>query len=144
MTRPDPVQALHETLVRRDTPETVAALIESALPPPQDRKLTAELRKVIRGSVARRFGWSSMASVFRAPDRMDRQIAKARELAQLFLDRAMPESSDADALDSFVARFNALIGKQSGQASFKHDRHNRQARGALDRRRRNARQMSRK
>ncbi|WCM29559.1 hypothetical protein NDN01_12025 [Sphingomonas sp. QA11] len=131
MTTPDPVQALHETLVRRDTPETVAALIASALPPPQDRKLTAELQKIIRGSGARRFGWSSMASVFRAPDRMDRQIAKARELAQLFLDNALPESDDADALDSFIARFNVLIGKQPGRASFKHDRHNRQARGAL-------------
>ena len=130
MTKPDPVQALHATLARRDTPETIAALIASALPS-SDRKLSAELYKVIEGSVARRFGWSSIASVFRAPDRMDRQVAKARELALLFLGGALPEADDTVALDAFVEAFNVTIGKTPGQNSFKNNRRNREARGEI-------------
>ena len=130
MTKADPVQALHATLARRETPETIAALIASALPSP-NRKLSSELSKVIEGSVARRFGWSSMASVFRAPDRMDRQVAKARELALLFLGGTLPEADDTEALDAFIDAFNVTIGKEPGQSSFKNNRRNRKARGEI-------------
>lgn len=123
----DPILALHATLVRRDTPETVAELIVAVMPD-APRALAGELQRVISGSIARRYGWSAMSSVFRPPVPMDRQVAKARELAHLFLDGALPEASDEAALQAFIAEFNALIGKTPGASSFKADRHDREHR----------------
>ncbi|MGH6614893.1 hypothetical protein [Sphingomonas sp.] len=127
----DPIQSLQATLSRRDRPEAVAALILPSIAS-DEHTVLADLRRVIDGSVVRRYGWSSMTNVFRAPDPMDRQIAKARELAGLFLDGKLPQSNDADALDAFIAAFNAMIGKTPGLRSFKNDRRNRQARAEVD------------
>lgn len=103
-------------------------MIEGALPPERKSMLRAGLRRVVALSVKHYFGWSSMATLFQGPVPMDRQIAKARELARLFLGRGLPESDDPDSLEAFIADFNALIGKAPGRSSFKHDRLNRELR----------------
>src|SRR5688500_18683433 len=118
----DTIARLHESLTRRETPETVAAMIEAAMPAGQKRGLQNWLRHVVRGSVKRYFGWSSMATRFHEPVPMERQLAKARELALLFLDRRLPESDDPDEIENFIAAFSGLIGKAPGRSSFRFDR----------------------
>jgi hypothetical protein len=125
------VARLHETLTRRETPESVAATIDAALPRDVKGHLRGLLRRVVQASVKRHFGWSSMTTSFHGPVPMDRQIAKARELAGLFLDRRLPGSDDPDELESFIAALNELIGKAPGRSSFKHDRLNRGLRAEL-------------
>lgn len=127
----DPVAGLHATLARRETPETVAAMIGRALPEGAGPRLARRVRRVTRASIRSYFGWSSMAATFKPPVPMDRQIAKARELALLFLERRLPESDDPEEVEAFIAGFNALIGKVPGRGSFKHDRLNRQLRGEI-------------
>jgi len=127
----DPVARLHATLARRETPETVAAIIEAAVPAAPGRRLRGRLGRVVRASVKRYFGWSSMATDFARPPPMDRQVAKARELAGLFLDRRLPQADDPDELEGFIAAFGALIGKAAGRSSFKHDRLDRRTRRDL-------------
>lgn len=125
MTEPsESLVRLHASLTERQTPETIAAIIDKAYPLMVRLKLRSALRAVIKPSVQRYFGWSAMATRFHAPVPMDRQIGKARELAKLFLDRTLPESDDPDALEAFIAAFNVLIGKHPGRASFKEDRLN--------------------
>lgn len=132
MTDPqDPVARLHATLGRRDTPEAVAEIVRQALPPASERRLRAPLSAVIGSSVQARFGWSSMATAFLGAVPMDRQVAKARELAELFLGGQLPDADDPDALEAVVAAFNALILKAPGRDSFKHDRLGREVRVAL-------------
>lgn len=131
MTREDPIGWLHGSLVRRETPETVADVIEAAWPADGSPGLRRGLRAAIRASIRRRFGWSSMPTTFRAPDAMDRQIDRARDLALLFLGDAVPGADDPDELDAFIAGFAALIGKTVGRSSFRDDRLDRAARGAI-------------
>lgn len=130
MSSNDPVIALHATLTRRDTPETVGKMILEALPELKQETWIDSLRRIV-GLPARsgfdfsahqRFGWSSMAAVFRRPDPVGAQLDKARELAELFLGQSLPEGADAAALDAVVARLNGLIGKAPGKAGFKDDR----------------------
>lgn len=128
MTSTEPVAALHATLRRRETPETVAKLIKSVLPDEQARFALPFLADVIRQSVKGFFGWSSMATTFREPDNASVQIAKARELVRLFLDGEVPEGDDPDALDAIIDEFDRLIGKTRGRSNFKDDRPNRAAR----------------
>lgn len=127
----DPVARLHATLERREMPETVAEIIRQALPPPLERRVRSPLSAVVRSSVRRFFGWSSMPTAFCGPDLMDRQVAKARELAELFLGGRLSHGDDPDALEAFVAAFNALIWKEPGRDSFKHDRLGREMRAVL-------------
>lgn len=53
---------------------------------------------------------------------MDRQIARARELAEAFLSAQLPGADDLEELDTFVTAFGALIGKTRGEMSFYNDR----------------------
>lgn len=124
------ISLLHATLVERDTPETVAELIGRVLPPELARQLQAPIRVRIAASVRRIFGWSSMLTRFRPPDRPTSRVAKARELALLFLEARLPEGDDPDELERLLTELNALIGKQPGFASFKEDRLDRRQRGA--------------
>ncbi|QZN99842.1 hypothetical protein [Chenggangzhangella methanolivorans] len=61
----------------------MAELVAEALPD-ADRRLHGLLDKARRGSIGRRFGWSSMSTNFAAPPDAAKQIAKAAELAELF------------------------------------------------------------
>lgn len=124
----DTVARLHATLERRETPETIAGMVDAALRPPERRRLGGMIEPLIRSSIKRWFGWSSMPTVFKGAMPMDRQVDKARELAELFLSERLPAAHDADEVESFLAAFNALIGKSAGQSSFKKDRLNRGAR----------------
>lgn len=124
----DAVARLHATLARRETPETIAGMIDAALAPPERRRLAGLLGPLVRSSVKQWFGWSSMATVFDGPVPMDRQVEKARELAGLFLSERLPAAHDADEVESFLTAFNALIGKSAARSSFKNERLNRRAR----------------
>jgi hypothetical protein len=123
------IAELHATLRRRETPETVAKLVRRALPTPG--AALAHLSEVIGGSIQRFFGLSSMPTTFHEPPTAEKQVAKARELAQLFLDGDLPQADDPDALDDFIDAFDALIGKARGQSNFKADRLDRAERGDL-------------
>lgn len=131
MTDADLIAELHATLRRRETPETVAKLVRRVLPMDGGAVL-ANLAEVIGGSMKRLFGWSSMATTFQEPAKAEKQVAKARELALLFLDGALPEADDPDALDDFIDAFDALIGKTRGRSNFKEDRLERAGRVQLD------------
>ena len=87
----NPIALLQATLSRRDTPETVAELIERILPPRLARHIHGLLQVRIANSIERWFGWSSMPTTFEAPVQADRLLAKARELAVLFLGGTLPE-----------------------------------------------------
>lgn len=121
---------LFSSLTKRYTPEQVAARIQAALPPPQLAGLDKRLNKVIRGSIRDRFGWSTMPTTFKAPQPMDRQISKARDLAQAFLDERLPQAADPEELEAFIAAFNRLIQRPDGAASFAMDRMDRKQRAA--------------
>ncbi len=128
MTSRDAIARLHATLPRRETPETIAELIQGALPLRLASRLRAPLRERLAGSIRRYFGWSSMPTVFRQPVPAGRQLAKARELARLFLGGHLPEGDDPAEVARLVTELNALIGKAPGANSFRNDRLNRQAR----------------
>ncbi len=113
---------LHASLRRRETPEAVAEVIAAALPAGLPPDVSASLDEVRAASLHRRFGWSSMPAVFRAPDAMERQVAKARELAELFLGRRLPGADDPDAVQALIGELGSLIGRTPGQGSFKADR----------------------
>ena len=81
---------LYCSLPKRETPEAVAARVCDAL----GAAAPSEARRIARAGTKQRFGWSSMSNRFRGADPMDRQIAKARELAQAFLDRDLPGADD--------------------------------------------------
>jgi hypothetical protein len=128
MSATDHIERLHATLKRRETPETVAKLVREALPVVQRQGLLTLLGEIIGGAAKERFGWSSMAAAFRAPAGAEKQIAKARELALLFLDGRLPEGDDPDALDAVIEALDRRIGKTRGRSSFKDDRPDRAAR----------------
>lgn len=127
----DGVEKLHATLVRRETPETVAAVVKDALGTKASRALEPHLGAVIRASMTRRYGWSSMSTVFRAPPSAERHLAKARELAQKFLNADLPAGDDPEALDAVADELSRLIGKPAGIASFKDQRLSRADRSAV-------------
>ena len=116
---------------RRDTPEATAALIGHVLAPEQARRLETPLRARMAGSIKRFFGWSSMPAVFKQPVPPDRQLAKARELALLFLGDVLPGGDDPETVEELLDTFNRLIGKRRGADSFLGDRLNQEARAAL-------------
>lgn len=122
MSTTDPIITLHATLKRRETPETVAGIILEAMPELRRGSFADHMRRMFGLASHQRFGWSSMARSFRPPDRVDRQLAKARELALLFLGETLPDGADAHALDSVASELNRLIGKAPGRNSFKTDR----------------------
>ena len=130
MSATDPISALHATLARRKTPETVGKMILQMLPGMKRESFLDGLRRVLGlppqsgfdFAAHQRFGWSSMSQHFRRPDPLDRQLDKARELAQLFLGETLPEGADAAALDAVAGDLNRLIHKTPGKAGFKDDR----------------------
>jgi len=115
---------LYYSLAKRDTPETVAAKVCDAL----SGAAPSEAKRIAAAGTRKRFGWSSMSNRFRGADRMDKQVAKARELAELFLKQDLPGADDIAELDAFIDQFNALIGKSRGQNSFRYARLDRKAR----------------
>ncbi len=119
---------LFASLALRETPETVAKHVAEALGPDAPGPVRRLALSVSRGSISARIGWSSMSTRFRGADPMDRQVAKARELASVFLDARLPGSDDVDELEGFIDSFNALIGKGRGQGSFRYGRLNRATR----------------
>lgn len=122
MDQDEAIARLHASLIARETPETVAEIIRDALSPGQLRRVRGPLRVRLEASLKRYFGWSSMPTRFKAPDAELRQVAKARELALLFLENRLPEGDDPDEVAQLVREFNALIGKAHGRNDFKHDR----------------------
>jgi hypothetical protein len=131
MASTDHIAKLHATLRRRETPETVAKLVRDALPAITLIKLYPLLAEIIGRSVKGYFGWSSMATTFRQPVGAERQIAKARELALLFMGDRLPQGDDPEALDSIIDELDRLIGKTRGRSSFKEDRLGRSSRKAM-------------
>lgn len=119
---------LHATLGRRDTPESVAEIVRDAIPGLRSGSWAERLKRRLGLAPHRRFGWSSMATSFRRPDPVNRQLDKARELALLFMGETLPEGADAEALDAVAADLNGLIGKTPGKARFDADRLNGEAR----------------
>ncbi len=120
------VEQLHATLARRETPETIAAMIAPALPVPGD--LGAQLRKIAQASIRRLFGWSSMPTVFAQPASPARPLAKARELVQTFLGASLPDGDDLEDLEAAIVSLNLLIGKGAGAGDMRTDRLRRAAR----------------
>lgn len=117
MSTTDPIITLHATLKRRETPETVAGIILEAMPELRRGSFADHMRRMFGLASHQRFGWSSMARSFRPPDRVDRQLAKARELALLFLGETLPDGADAHALDSVASELNRLIGKAPAETA---------------------------
>ncbi len=135
------IEAFHATLVRRDPPEVIAEMAREALPRLQRGAWSSWIDTILGLSTRRRYGWSSMANTFRRPDPFDRQLEKARELAELFLGETLPDGADAAALDLVVHDLNHLIKKAPGKARFDRDRldkKTRQAAGLILSRRRYA------
>jgi len=130
MSATDPIQVLHRTLARRETPETVAAYARKALPELRKGEWAEQMKRLLGMASHRRFGWSSMPATFQAPQSPRRQLDKARELALLFLGETLPEGAAAAALDSVAAELGRLIGKSPGRSAFATDRLNAEARGA--------------
>jgi hypothetical protein len=127
-----PITKLHGALARRDTPEAVAELILAGLPPGLARSwLDLPLRSRIQHALKKRFGWSSMPAVFRSVVPMDLQVAKAQELALLFLGAEISGPETGDDIEAFLLQFNRLIGRTAGQGDFLEQRHNRAARAAM-------------
>ena len=122
MTSSEAIARLHDTLSRRDTPETVLALIQKALPEMASVGWHERIRRILQLSTKARFGWSSMSTSFHQAELPVRSLDKARELALLFLGATLPEGADADALDLVVEELNALIGKVPGKSGFADDR----------------------
>lgn len=130
MSSPDPVAALHATLVRRETPETVGKMILDVMPGMRRESFVDRLKRAVglpvrAGfdlAVHQRLGWSSMSREFRRPDAVGRQLDKARELALLFLGENLPEGADAQALDDVARELNRLIHKAPGKSGFKEHR----------------------
>lgn len=122
------ITRLHATLGRRETPETVAAIVRDAIPALRSGSWAERLKRRLGLAPHRRFAWSSMATTFRRPDPVHRQLAKARELALLFMGETLPEGVDAAALDAVAADLNRLIGKTPGKARFDVDRLNGESR----------------
>ena len=122
---------LYASLALRETPETVAKYVAEALAPDSSAAARKLALKISRKTVSARIGWSSMATRFRGADPMDRQVAKARELADLFLDARLPGSDDVEELETFIDSFNTLIGKSRGHGSFRYGRLNRATRAEL-------------
>jgi hypothetical protein len=115
---------LYHSLAKRETPEAVAARAVEVL----GAAAPGMARRIAHSGTKRRFGWSSMSNRFRGADPMDRQIAKARELALAFLDKQLPAADDIAELDAFIDRFNALIGKARHENSFRFARLDRKTR----------------
>ncbi|MDZ4363549.1 hypothetical protein [Brevundimonas sp.] len=130
MKPPEAVTRLYETLERRETPETVLALIQKALPEMASKDWRERIRQILGLSTQARFGWSSMQTEFARSSVPAHSLDKARELALLFLGATLPEGVDADALDAIVHALNELIGKAPGKAGFADDRLNRAGREA--------------
>ncbi|WP_188577178.1 hypothetical protein [Azorhizobium oxalatiphilum] len=127
MHAPDAVARLHATLPRRETPEAVADLIAQALPEPLRGRLQPLFEARKAASLQSRFGWSSMPTLFPAPVPPERQVAKAQELALLFLGKPLPDLADMDQAEDLLSAFNMLINRPAG-AGFRDDRMNREAR----------------
>ncbi|MDQ4087281.1 MAG: hypothetical protein M3177_04605 [Pseudomonadota bacterium] len=124
------IRKLHASLEARETPEAIAELIRIGMEDAAPRRVRIAISKVTGSWLKRIFGWSAMLNRFRRPVPMKRQLAKARELAKLFLDRSLPEADDRDAIEGVIRALNDLIGKRVGGNSFKHDRLNRSGRRA--------------
>lgn len=126
----NPTDWLFASLALRETPETVAGHIAEALTTDAAAAARKLALKISRSSVSARIGWTSMSTRFRGADPMDLQVAKARELAGLFLDASLPGSDDVEELEAFIDSFNTLIGKARDQGSFLLGRLNRSQRAA--------------
>lgn len=125
------IAKLHGSFGKRETPETIAEWIVEGMTDPGSRRVRIAAGYVRRKSLKRFFGWTAMRTTFREVVPMERQIDKARELAELFLSRKLAESDDLEELEPVVASFNAAIGKAPGRNSFRDDRLDRKARATL-------------
>jgi hypothetical protein len=119
---------LHRSLSTRETPESVAARVETALGADIPPGTAALIKHVVGGSLQARFAWSSMSRDFAQAVTMDTQIDTARALARDFLARDLPRAAELDDLEAFIGEFSALIGRAPGARSFAGDRLNRAGR----------------
>jgi hypothetical protein len=115
------LQALFDTLDRRERPEDVARLVDQAA------TLSAQERKVISKASSHSNTWSSMATDFSRPSNMARQMSVARSL---FAGRADADPSDMDAMENYLRQVDREIGKEFGCNDFKKDRLSRSQRSA--------------
>jgi hypothetical protein len=110
------ITELFLTLARRDQPESVAHVIKQNWPEIERNALRRMIGGILGKTTLARFGWSTMSTRFRGPVPMTRQLAKAEELARLFLDERLDYSGDTNALDQFITEFSALIGRDAGSS----------------------------
>jgi hypothetical protein len=115
------LEALFDTLDRRERPEDVARLVGQAAP------LSPQERKMISAASSRSNTWSSMTADFARPSDMARQISVARSL---FESPADVDSSDMDAMADYLRQVYREIGKEFGANDFKKDRLSRSQRSA--------------
>lgn len=110
------IAKLHSTFVRRETPETVAKLVAVALPV-IDPGLRAMLGTVTGAAGKGGWSWSSMPTEFQRPTDATRQVAKAVELAEAFLDEELPHgpAMDSDTASEVARMLSSLIGRQPGE-----------------------------
>lgn len=118
---PPQLQALFDTLDRRERPEDVARLVGQAA------ALSSLERKIISKASSRSNTWSSMSADFARPSNMARQISVARTL---FESPADVDASDMDAMAYYLRQVDREIGKEFGANDFKKDRLSRLQRSA--------------
>ena len=108
----------------------MAELIGQAMALRLTRHIQPLLHAQLAAPVARVFGWSSMPTTFEASVQAERVLAKARELALLFLGGKLPEGDNPAEAERLMEEFNLLICMQAGASNFKSDRLDRSVRAS--------------
>lgn len=119
---------LFESLARREQPERVAESVIAVLGERAPKSVIAAAKPVVTGSLFKRFGWSSMSNKFRDVAPADDQIAKAVELADLFLNQKIQAPSQNG--DAVAKELSGLIHRDDGASNFFSDRLNGEQRAA--------------
>lgn len=121
---------LFDTLVERLRPESVAEMIGQVMGSKLPRGPLAQLKRITGRGQWRPFSSITLMPIgFRPVDRMDRQLAKAQELASVVLGETIEPPLGDDRIHAFVDRYNQLVGRMNG-ADFRYGRMNRAERAA--------------
>lgn len=115
------LQALFDTLDRRERPEQVARLVEQAA------TLTSVEHRIISKASSRGGLWSSMSTDFARVSNMMRQMSVARSL---FFSSGDIDPADMAAVELFLKSANKEIAKDFEANDFKKDRLTREQRAA--------------
>jgi hypothetical protein len=115
------LQALFDTLDRRERPEIVARLVEQAA------TFSVGERKALAKASSLAKTWSSMSSDFSRPSDMARQLSVARSL---FAQAADIDPSDMNGVADYLRLAEREIRKEFGANDFKKDRLSRSERAS--------------